>query len=81
MRGLKEQQGKDIGVQGSIGIVRELFLAGLLDELILITHPVIAGGNHRRLFQPGDPTTRLELTDLVRTSAGNAVQTYRLRQD
>lgn len=77
VRDLKESPGGDIGVQGSIGIVRELFLAGLLDDLILITHPVIAGGAYRRLFHPGDPTTRLELADLSRTSAGNAVLTYR----
>ena len=81
VRSLKEQQGQDIGVQGSISVVRDLFLAGLLDELILITHPVIAGGSYRRLFQQGDPTTRLELVDLTRTSAGNAVQVYRPRQD
>ncbi|USQ80616.1 dihydrofolate reductase family protein [Ornithinimicrobium faecis] len=81
VRQLKESSGQDIGVQGSISIVRDLFLAGLLDELILITHPVIAGGSFRRLFQPGDPTTRLELVDLVKTSAGNAVLTYRRRAD
>lgn len=80
VRGLRESTGQDIGVQGSISIVRDLFLAGLLDELILITHPVIAGGSFRRLFQAGDPTTRLELSDLARTSAGNAVLTYRRRE-
>lgn len=79
VRDLKETSGQDIGVQGSISTVRDLFLAGLLDDLILITHPVIAGGSFRRLFQPGDPTTRLELVDLMRTSAGNAVLTYRRR--
>ena len=79
VRHLKESQGHDVGVQGSISIVRELFLAGLLDELVLVSHPVIAGRSFRRLFQHEDPTTRLDLTDLVRTSAGNVVQTYRLR--
>lgn len=79
VRNLKERPGKDIGVQGSISVVRDLFLAGLLDELILITHPVVAGGSFRRLFQPGDPTTRLELVDLAKTSAGNAVLTYHRR--
>lgn len=77
IRDLKETQGGDIGVQGSITVVRDLFLGGLLDELTLVVHPVVAGGDFRRLFQPGDPTTRLELVDLVRTSAGNSVVTYR----
>lgn len=81
VRALKESDGRDIGVQGSISIVRDLFLAGLLDELILITHPVVAGGSYRRLFHPGDPTTRLELTDVSRTTAGNVVQTYCRRTD
>ncbi|GAA6525827.1 dihydrofolate reductase family protein [Intrasporangium sp. DVR] len=76
VRGLKESQGRDIGVQGSIGIVRDLVLAGLLDELTLITHPVVAGGSYRRLFQPGDPTTRLALADATTTSAGNVLLTY-----
>jgi hypothetical protein len=41
----------------------------------LITHPVIAGSG-RHLFEPADPTTRLVLTDCVRTSRGNVVTTY-----
>jgi riboflavin biosynthesis pyrimidine reductase len=61
-------------------IVRHLFLAGLLDELTLITHPVIAGAGRRHLFQPGDDTTRLTLKDSVKTSAGNVVSTYVLRR-
>jgi len=53
-----------------------MLFGGLLDELTLITHPVIAGAGHRHLFQPGDPTTRLVLKDAVRTSKGNIVSVY-----
>ncbi|MEO6014326.1 MAG: dihydrofolate reductase family protein [Devosia sp.] len=77
---LKKKPGGEIAVMGGISIVRHLFLAGLLDELTLITHPVIAGQNYRHLFAADDPVTRLELTDTLRTSKGNVVSTYRLKR-
>ena len=40
-----------------------------------MTHPVVAGSG-RRLFQDGDPTTRLVLLDQSRTSKGNVITTY-----
>jgi len=73
--GLKGREGGEIAVMGSISLVRHLLFAGLLDELTLITHPVVAG-NGRRLFEPTDPTTRLELKGITRTSKGNVVSTY-----
>lgn len=76
VRGLKQTEGRDIAVQGSITVVRDLFLAGLLDELTLCTHPVIAGAG-TRLFGPDTPTTRLALVDSFRTTKGNVVSTYR----
>lgn len=75
--GLKERDGGEIAVMGSISLVRQLLFAGLLDELTLMTHPVVAGSG-RRLFEAGDPTTRLSLTDQYRTSKGNVVSTYSL---
>jgi dihydrofolate reductase len=79
VRDLKSRPGKDIAVMGGIGIVRHLFLAGLIDELSLITHPVIAGEGRRHLFQPGDPVTRLSLIGEQRTSKGNLIATYGLK--
>ena len=79
VRDLKGKQGGEIAVMGGIGIVRHLFLAGLIDELTLITHPVIAGQGRRHLFQPGDPVTRLVLISEQRTSKGNVIATYGLR--
>ena len=75
VRDLKAGEGGEIAVMSSISLVRQLLFAGLLDELTLITHPVIAGSG-RHLFEPTDPTTRLVLTDCVRTSKGNVVTTY-----
>lgn len=76
VRDLKQQPGGEIAVMASISVVRHLFLAGLLDELTLITHPVIAGAGRRHLFQPGDPVTRLTLIRELRTGKGNVVTTY-----
>ena len=60
---------------GSISVTRQLLFAGLLDSLTLMTHPVVAGSG-RRLFQDGDPCTRLVLLDQSRTSKGNVITTY-----
>lgn len=75
--GLKEGDGGEIAVMGSVSVVRQLLFAGLLDELTLMTHPVVAG-NGRRLFEAGDPTTRLSLKDQYRTAKGNVISTYGL---
>lgn len=79
VRDLKGAKGKGIVAMGGITIVRHLLFAGLLDELTLITHPVVAGKG-RHLFQPGDPVTRLELVDTWRSSKGNVVSTYAVRR-
>ncbi len=76
VRDLKQKDGGNIAAMAGITIVRELLFAGLLDELTLITHPVIAGSGRRHLFQPDDPVTRLTLMDTYRTSKGNVVSTY-----
>jgi dihydrofolate reductase len=79
VRDLKNQSGGEIAVMGGISLVRQLVFAGLMDSLTLITHPVVAGAGRRHLFEPGDPTTRLELQKSVQTSKGNVVSTYGVR--
>jgi len=78
VRELKAKDDGEIAVMASISVVNHLFLAGLLDELTLITHPVIAGNKYRKLFPEGTGTTRLELVSSERTSRGNVVSTYKL---
>ena len=75
VRELKERDGADIAVCGSVSVVRHLLFAGLLDELQLMVHPAIAGAG-RKLFEPTDPATRLRLVDSTVTSKGNVVSTY-----
>jgi dihydrofolate reductase len=50
---LKIELGGDIGMSGSISVVRELLAAGLLDELHLLVHPIVVG-NGMRLFDEGE---------------------------
>jgi dihydrofolate reductase len=76
VRALSAGDGGDISVGGGIETVRSLFLAGVVDELTLTTHPAVGAG--RRLFDDSVPVTRLELVASQVTSAGNAILTYRL---
>ena len=78
VRALKEgDEDGGITVAGGIETVRSLFLAGLVDELVLTTHPAVGRG--RRLFDDSVPVTRLELVRSQATSVGNVVSAYRLR--
>jgi dihydrofolate reductase len=49
-----EPSDKDIGMSGSVSVIRQLLAAGLLDELHLLVHP-IAVRKGLRLFDEGDP--------------------------
>ena len=79
LRDLKEQPGGTIAVQGSLSVVRQCVEAGLMDELTLIIHPVIAG-NGRRLFE-GTETQRLTLLRSQSTENGNIIATYGPREN
>lgn len=57
---LKQQSGKDIYLMGGAGITASLMDAGLLDELWLIVHPLIAGDG-KALFATSGSRRALEL--------------------
>jgi dihydrofolate reductase len=57
---LKNEPGGDIGMSGSISVVRQLQDAVLLDELHLLVHP-IAVRKGLRLFDESDTTMPLTL--------------------
>jgi dihydrofolate reductase len=78
VRSLKQQAGKNIGVAGSPTVVRSLLQEGLLDELTLMVHPVVAGKG-KRLFLEGMPPMRLDLVDSKMSRSGIALLTYRPR--
>jgi len=72
---LKQQPGKNIGVAGSPTLVRSLLQAGLLDELTLMIHPVIAGRG-KRLFEGENALKRLKLVASKTTRSGVSFLTY-----
>ncbi len=72
---LKQQPGKDIGVGGSPTLVHSLLAQDLLDELILMIHPVVVGQG-KRLFKDGDGLRRLKLTGSQTTRTGVIIATY-----
>ncbi len=72
---LKQQPGKDIGVAGSPTLVHTLLAQGLLDELVLMIHPVIAGSG-KRLFADGEHLKRLKLVSSKATRTGTMILTY-----
>ena len=57
---LKNEAGGDIGMSGSVSVVRRLLAAGLLDELHLFVHP-IAVGKGMRLFDDSESPLPLKL--------------------
>jgi dihydrofolate reductase len=75
--GLKAQDGGTIGTAGSPTLVRSLLADGLVDELVLLISPVVAGEGRARLF-PADATSLgLELQSAQTTSSGCLIVTYR----
>jgi dihydrofolate reductase len=57
---LKNERGANIGLSGSVSVVRQLLAAGLLDELHLLVHP-IAVRKGMRLFDEGETPIPLRL--------------------
>ena len=59
---MKQQQGLDIVVTGSITLCHTLINAGLVDEYRLFVYPVVQGRG-RRLFPDGYELPRLRLIE------------------
>jgi dihydrofolate reductase len=73
---LKAQQDGELLVPGSGALVRWLLANGLVDQLDLLTYPVVVGQG-TRLFPDTGPDTALELVTSRTTSRGITIQTYR----
>jgi dihydrofolate reductase len=72
---LKEQP-DDLGVLGSGELVRSLMRADLVDEYVLLIHPLVLGSG-RRLLPDGGPSAALRLVDTKTTTTGVVIATYR----
>jgi dihydrofolate reductase len=73
---LKDRHEGDLLVPGSGALVRWLFAQDLVDQLDLVTYPVVVGQG-TRLFPDSGPDAALELVSSRTTSRGNTIQTYR----
>jgi dihydrofolate reductase len=60
---LKAGQGKAIAVAGSPVLVRSLLDQNLLDELVLLIHPVLAGEGRKKLFADATAIRRSSRVD------------------
>jgi dihydrofolate reductase len=72
---LKAQPGKDLVVLGSGVLLQSLMRRNLVDEYVLLIHPLVLGSG-RRLFTGGNPVAPLRLIDARTTTTGVVVATY-----
>jgi dihydrofolate reductase len=72
---LRERNGGDIYVYGSLTLTRTLVAAGLVDELILMVAPVTLGGG-KRLFADDGEARHFHLVEAVPASTGALVCRY-----
>jgi dihydrofolate reductase len=72
---LKERFTGDLVVMGSGQLIRSLRPHGLIDEYLLIIHPIVLGSG-LRLFEPDDQRTELRLVDTTSTTNGVIIATY-----
>ena len=73
---LKAKPTGELQVHGSGNLVRWLFDERLVDEITLVTYPVVVGQG-TRLFPETGPDTALALVDSRSTSNGVTMQVYR----
>jgi dihydrofolate reductase len=73
---LKEQPGKDLVVMGSGELVGSLIRHRLVDEYVLMIHPLVLGSG-RRLFPDEGSFATLRLVDAKPTTTGVVIATYR----
>jgi dihydrofolate reductase len=75
---LKAQPGDDLGIIGSVSLVRSLHAAGLIDRYTLVICPLTLGSG-ARLFDGPAPLTEFELTSSVTTTKGVIIANYTRR--
>jgi len=76
VRALKAADGPELQVHGSGDLLQTLLGAGLVDELRVLTFPVVLGSG-KRLFEGGAAPTALELVSSRTSSTGVVMAVYR----
>ena len=73
---LKQEPGNDLQIMGSGELVQSLMARDLIDEYMLLIHPLVLGSG-RRLFTDGVAVASLRLVDGANTtSTGVVIATY-----
>src|SRR6202521_2297914 len=72
---LKEEPGKAFVVLGSGELVQSLMRRNLVDEYVLLIHPLVLGSG-RRLFTDGGQFAALRLVDSRTTTTGVVIASY-----
>jgi dihydrofolate reductase len=72
---LKEDPGGELVVLGSGELTRSLMRRGLVDEFVLLVHPLVLGQGWR-LFPDEGPQAALRLVDSRGTTTGVVIATY-----
>lgn len=73
---LKNEQGKNIFIDGGAEIVNELLKQKLIDEFVISVIPILVG-NGTRLFKDGRPEQKLILVDIRKFDTGLAQFHYK----
>jgi dihydrofolate reductase len=71
---VREDRGGVMGIMGSGVLIQALRRDSLIDEYLLMIHPIVLGSG-RRLFPEGPPT-ELTLVDIKTSSSGVILATY-----
>jgi dihydrofolate reductase len=75
LRALKQEDGRDLHVVGSLQLVRGLLTGDLVDELRLMIDPLVLGGG-KRIFPEDGELRRFRLAEHEFTSDGAILTTY-----
>jgi dihydrofolate reductase len=76
--GLKAEPGPDLGIVGSARLVKSLLEVHLIDQCVLLIHPLVLGQG-QRLFGERGPSVDFDLVDSVTTTKGVIIATYQPR--
>jgi dihydrofolate reductase len=76
--GLKAQSDRNLGIVGSVSLVRSLHAAALIDHYTLVICPLTLGCG-TRLFEGPAPLAEFELTGSVTTTKGVIIAQYTRR--
>jgi dihydrofolate reductase len=72
---LKPALDKDLLILGSGDLIQSLMRRGIVDEYVLLIHPLVLGSG-RRLFTNGSPFATLRLVNTKTTATGVLIATY-----